>query len=66
VELRNGQHGQSSSKAITACVSDARLFCVELVLCGALLGKSTLVPTLFAHLTIDKTHDAALSSIPTE
>jgi len=36
------------------------------MLCGALLGKSPLVPALFANLAIDKMHKTILNLIPAE
>jgi hypothetical protein len=64
--LRYARNRQSSSNAIATCVGDARLSCLESILCGALLSKSPLVPALFANLAIDKMHKAVLNLIPTE
>jgi hypothetical protein len=55
-----------SSNAITTRVGDARFSGLESMLCSALLGKSPLLPALFANAAIDKMHKAVLNLIPTE
>jgi len=44
---------QSPSNAITSCVGNARVSRQELMLRGALLGKSPLAATSFANLEIN-------------
>jgi hypothetical protein len=48
----------ASSNAITPCVDDAWISRLELMLCGALLGKSPLASTSFANLAINEKLEA--------
>jgi hypothetical protein len=58
VELCCCGHGQSSSNAITSSIGNAGVSRLELMLCRTILGKSPLVSTSFANLTIDESLEA--------
>jgi len=53
IDDRETFEGQLPSHAITSCVGDARVSRQELMLGGALLGKSQLASMSFANLAIN-------------
>jgi hypothetical protein len=61
-----GEHGQSSSNAITSGIGNARISRLELMLGGTMLGKSPLVSPSFANLPIDESLEAVPNANPTD
>jgi len=51
------QKEQSSSDAITSCITDTRLSCLKSILGGALLGKTPVFTTLFPNRSIDESFE---------
>jgi hypothetical protein len=57
---------QFSSDAVISRISDARFYCLELMLCAVPLGKSPLLPPSFYNLAIDERFEAVFDPTASE
>jgi hypothetical protein len=66
IDNRETFDGELSSNPITSCVGDARVSRQELMLRGALLGKSPLTSTSFTNLAINQILEAPRNPTTTD